>query len=291
MKLVGEAVASGAVSVVSALATGKGAAIGVGLAAKVRVELRPGSTRITGIGRGLKRKDFRLVVACVKRVLNHFKKDDLEAVVRIQSDIPIARGLKSSSAVSNAVVLATARALGQSLTPLRAISLGVDAAWQAGVTKTGAFDDAAASMLGGVVVTDNRRRRLIRRYMVPNVDRLGVLILVPPWKRYTGAIQVNRSSFAREMSKIAFEEAKMGRWSTAMILNGIIQCASYSMDLTPAIDAIRAGAVAAGLSGKGPATAAVSSRANMNRIRAAWKPFVGQIIETRIVNQNANQLR
>lgn len=291
MRMIGEAVASGAVSVVSALATGKGAAIGVGLTAKAHVELRPGTTRITRIGMRGEVRDFRLVVACVKRVLNYFKKNRFGALVRVQSNIPIARGLKSSSAVSNAVVLATANALGQSLNPLRAVSLGVDAAWQAGVTKTGAFDDAVASMLGGVAVTDNRKRQLIRRYGVPNADRLGVLILVPPWKRFTGAIQVNRSSFAREMSKIAFEEAERGRWLTALTLNGIVQCAVYSMDLTPAIDAIRAGAMAAGLSGKGPATAAVSPKANLKRIRAAWKPFAGKIVETRITNQAAIGLR
>src|SRR5207245_3341775 len=79
----------------------------------------------------------------------------------VTSEIPVSRGLKSSSAVANAVVLACAHALGAQLEPLRLIGIGVDAALDAGVTITGAFDDACACFFWGIMVTDNRARKLL----------------------------------------------------------------------------------------------------------------------------------
>ena len=99
--------------------------------------------------------DDRLIVRSVERVLERFGVV-AGGVVRTWSDIPLARGLKSSSAAANAAVLATLDALGEDLDPLEATRIGVAAARDAGVTITGAFDDASASMLGEVVVTDKR---------------------------------------------------------------------------------------------------------------------------------------
>jgi shikimate kinase len=77
--------------------------------------------------------------------------------VRTESEVPMAAGLKSSSAAANATVLAALDALGvaDEVSREEACRLGVRAAREAGVTVTGAFDDASASMLGGVTVTDN----------------------------------------------------------------------------------------------------------------------------------------
>lgn len=290
MRLVGEAVAFGAVSVVSALATGRGAAMGINLFTRARVELQTQTDEIEARILPGRREDTRLIAICVKRVLRHFQRSNLGALVHIHSNIPIARGLKSSSAASNVLVLATTRALGQSIRMPIAISLGVDASWEAGVTKTGAFDDACASMLGGVVITDNRRRRLIRRYVVPKSNRMRALMLVPAKKRFTGRLHVNKSGFAREMSGIAFEEARSGNWATAMTLNGIVQSASYGLDLSPAVDAIRAGAVSAGLSGKGPATATIVRLTKLSAVKSALKRHAGRVIEARINNQGAHIL-
>ena len=51
--------------------------------------------------------------------------------------------------------LATIAALGKTLDDLELVKLGVDAAFDAKVTVTGAFDDACASYFGGAVITDN----------------------------------------------------------------------------------------------------------------------------------------
>ena len=96
----------------------------------------------------------------VARVLQRFSLDNsFGAKIKTWSNIPIAKGLKSSSAAANAVALATTAALGKTLDDLEIVNLGVDAAFDAKVTVTGAFDDACASYFGGVVITDNLKRR------------------------------------------------------------------------------------------------------------------------------------
>ena len=61
--------------------------------------------------------------------------------------------------------------------------MGVEAAFDAKVTVTGAFDDACASYFGGVVVTDNLKREMIKQ--MPLTEDLTVLFHVPPKKAYT----------------------------------------------------------------------------------------------------------
>ena len=116
---------------------------------------------------------------------NHFG-----AKVRTFSNIPVARGLKSSSVAANATVLATIAALDKTIDDLAVVNLGVDAAFDAKVTVTGAFDDACASYFGGVVVTDNLKRKLIERNTLPS--GLSVLFYVPSKKVYTINSDVNR---------------------------------------------------------------------------------------------------
>jgi shikimate kinase len=65
------------------------------------------------------------------------------------------------------VALATVAALRKSLDDLAVVNLGVDAAFDARVTVTGAFDDACASFFGGIVVTDNLKRRLVKHSILP----------------------------------------------------------------------------------------------------------------------------
>ena len=103
---------------------------------------------------------------------------------------PVAKGLKSSSAAANATALATTAALGKTLDDLELVKLGVDAAFDAKVTVTGAFDDACASYFGGTVITDNLNRKIVKQ--LPLAEDLVVLFFVPPQKAYTADSNVAR---------------------------------------------------------------------------------------------------
>ncbi|RLI12608.1 shikimate kinase, partial [Candidatus Bathyarchaeota archaeon] len=51
------------------------------------------------------------------------------------------------------------------------------------------------------------------------------------------------------------------------------------------------GAVASGLSGTGPAVAAVASEDNVEKIKRAWKKYPGSLIETRVNLEKAHASR
>jgi len=144
MKQTGYACAYGAGTIINAISTWKGAAFGIDLMTEAEVVLTE-DKKITGyIEEGA---DTRLIERCVELTLLRFGSIS-GARVSTKSQIPIASGLKSSSAAANATVLATLDAIGEKLEPMEAIKIGVQAALDAKVTITGAFDDACASMLG-----------------------------------------------------------------------------------------------------------------------------------------------
>ena len=157
----GRAVAYGAISIVNAIATGKGAALGVLLRTEAEVELSEGKGEIAVEIKGHK-EDPTLVKVCVEKTLTRCQRT-MNAKVRTSSEIPVGKGLKSSSSVSNAVILATLSAIDVRLDDLAAVKLGVEASLEAGVSITGALDDACACFFGGACVTDNLNMELFKR--------------------------------------------------------------------------------------------------------------------------------
>jgi shikimate kinase len=224
----------------------------------------------------------------VKTVLRRFGLlDTYGAYVETDSNIPIARGLKSSSTAANALTLACLSALGEECEDLEVVKLGVEAAMEAKVTITGAFDDACASYFGDIVVTDNLERRILRRF-IP--EDLSVLLYVPSEKSYTVKADLQRMRLLAREVDVAFKEALSGNYWTAMTLNGLIYASALGYDPSIALDALAKGAIAAGLSGKGPSFAAVVPRDSMDNVKEAWKSLPGKLIETSINHEKARRL-
>ena len=281
-----EALAHGAATIVNAIALGKGAAFGVDLWTKAEVKLTDEPQIIRGEIASDPSESTLLIEKTVTRVFQHFKVEkQFGAKVKTYSNIPIARGLKSSSAAANAVALATTSALGKKLDDLKMVNLGVDAAFDAKVTVTGAFDDACASYFGGVVITDNLNRELVKRDTLP--EDLAVLFHVPSTKSYTGDSNVNRLKTIAPLVKVAFEEAIKGNFWAALSLNGIIYSATLGFDTSVALDALSAGAVAAGLCGKGPAVTAVVSNDKIDEVKTALQRHEGEILQARLNQEKA----
>jgi shikimate kinase len=201
------------------------------------------------------------------------------------SNIPIARGLKSSSVAANAVALATVAALGEALDDLAIVKLGVEAAFDAKVTVTGAFDDACASYFGGAVVTDNLERKVVKRFTLP--EGVTVLFHVPSSKAYTGDSDVNRLRIVKPLVKIAYKEALKGNFWAALTLNGLIYSSALGYDTSVALDALTAGALAAGLCGKGPAVTAVVSDDKIDSVKAALQRHEGEVLQARLNHEKA----
>src|SRR5256712_13762793 len=136
----------------NAVGGGKGVAFGLPPRAPATAETQPEpfGVRVDAVN-GV---DPKLAVSAARRVLER-SGSGRGLAISVDSEIPISRGLKSSSAVANAVVLASARALAAALGPLGMIRIGVDPCVDAGVTLTRAFDHACASFFGGIVLTRN----------------------------------------------------------------------------------------------------------------------------------------
>ncbi len=281
-----QAVAHGAATIVNAIALGKGAAFGVDLWTKAEVQLTEEPSIILGQIESDPSESTLLIQKCVARVFRYFGVDgDFGAKVRTTSNIPIARGLKSSSAAANAVALATVEALKKELNDLDVVNLGVDAAFEAEVTVTGAFDDACASYFGGVVVTDNEERRLMQRFPLP--EGIRVLFLVSSKKAYTAATDLSKLSRVKPFVQSAFDEAKRGNFWMALTTNGTVYSTALGYDNSAANDALRAGALAAGLCGKGPAVTAVVESERVEEVKAALQRHEGEIIEAHFNSEKA----
>jgi shikimate kinase len=271
------------------MATGKGAALSVKLWTRAKVTLTDQGGSFVGHNSTYPEEDAFLIEETARHVFRKFKVDEgFGAIVETRSNIPVAVGLKSSSAVTNAVALACVRLLGRKATDTQIVSLGVDASFRAGVTLTGAYDDACASYFGGLVATDNNRRRILKRFKPKG--RLKILIHVPPGKKYTNQVDPQPLKKIKEFAEVAHREALRGNYWTSPTLNGLIYSKAFGYDTSPVKKALGAGALAAGLSGKGPAIAAIVPNYRVPRVLSAWNRLSGRVIQTSLNFQKARVL-
>lgn len=283
------AISYGGATIINAIATGKGAAFGVKLWTKAEVKLTDNPQVIRGEIVSDPFENTVLIEKTVKKVLNHFGlAGKFGAEVKTWSNIPIARGLKSSSAAANAIALATVAALQKEVDDLTVVNLGVDGALEAKVTITGAFDDACASYFGGVVVTDNLKRKIIKRFKVP--ENLTVLFHIPKTKVYTSSVNIQKMQAAAPLVKVAYEKALKGNFWAALTLNGLIYSLALGYNASIALDALMAGAIAAGLSGKGPAVTVVVTEDKVGYVKEVLMKYEGEIVETQVNNEKAKVL-
>jgi shikimate kinase len=279
MKGNGQAVAHGAVTLLNAFATGKGAAIGVDLWTRAKVTLQDGGGASFGIVASDRQGSSKLVVTVVEKVLEYYGYGEkLHGEVVTTSNIPTAVGLKSSSAAANAVALATSSALDREPDDDLLVEIGIEASLECGVSLTGAYDDSFASWHGGAVLTDNDRRKVEKVLKVP--ENIRIIILVPPRQTLTGDLDRRRFVPVKRISELAYFEADNGHIWDALTLNGLAFSAVLGEDPRPALSAIEAGALGAGLSGKGPAVAAAVEEKNSKKVCQAFEKFDGRIIET-----------
>jgi len=298
--------ASGAGTIINAIATYKGSAFGIDrwtyaevelgedfkgieahteLESELELELEGERDKDRDRGRDVD-IDTRLIERCLELVLKKFNLP-LCGYVYTRSEIPVGSGLKSSSAAANATVVAALDAIGAGadMDALDAIRIGVNAALDTGVSITGAFDDACASLLGGVVITDNMKKELIMRKEKDS----GVLIFVPEEKAFTANTDVQRSRLVAPWVDIAYELALASKFEDAMTLNGFLYCAALNFSPEPMLKALECNVRGVSLSGTGPSFVALVDRTAEAELYRAWSELdiEGRIIKTRINNEPA----
>ncbi len=276
-----------AVSVVNAIATWKGAALGVDLWAEAEAVILS-EPRIEGEVLGDPSVDTILIEKAALIVLKRFNlMEEVGVRVVTRSNIPVARGLKSSSAAANAVILAVTGALDEEIDDLEAVNLGVDACVDARVTITGAFDDACASFFGGLVVTDNREREILLREMFS--EDFEVLLKIPSKKVKTVDTKEKPLWVFKDLFLQAHGFALKGRVWEAITLNGLLCAVVYGLDTRFIVDALAAGALAAGVSGTGPTMFAVTPLGEGDAIIDVLERFSGETLRVKINNVKAGR--
>ncbi|PSQ44668.1 shikimate kinase [Halobacteriales archaeon SW_7_68_16] len=272
----GQARAPAAGTVLNALATGTGSAFAIDEYTTASVELDPDREAVTGAVAGAPDADTALIERCVRAVTERFG-DGEGGTVRTESEVPMAAGLKSSSAAANATALATLDALDAvgEVSRTDACRIGVDAARAAGVTVTGAFDDASASMLGGVTVTNNDEDALLERAE----RQWDVLVWTPPERAYSADADVERCRQVAPMADLVADLAVSGAFERAMTVNGLAFCAALGFDADPMVDAMGE-AAGVSLSGTGPSFTAVGDREALERVREDWNDRDGDTLLT-----------
>ena len=161
----------GSATIINAIATGFGSAFGIALDIECEAKTVDNGIHCSNdVG-----ADNSLMEICTKKVFSHYDVDenDFGIDLKTKSNLPMASGLSSSSASSNAIVKVVSSIISEEfnlkpLDDLEIINMAIDASLDAGVTITGSFDDATASYFGGVVVTDNMNRKFIIKEKMEN---------------------------------------------------------------------------------------------------------------------------
>jgi shikimate kinase len=271
----------GSATIVNAIATGYGSAFGINLDIIAKGKLIPSKIKCsTDINTSTKLMDL-----AIKEVIAHY---DIETGVdiAIESKLPQGSGLSSSSALSNSVVSLTSNLISEEfnlnpLAPIETINLAIDASLKAGVTITGAFDDATASYFGGITVTNNLKREIIIKEKMENYE---ILIYMPEAISLTRESNVEKMRLLSPLVKIAYDLACKKEYFKALTLNGLLYSASLGFDTEIVMDALNNGALASGLSGTGSAIVAITDNQHKDDIQDAWTSYPGKIIETQVDN-------
>ena len=268
----------GAISIVNAIATGYGSALGISLKVRVEVELRKGNGILFQPEGGTP-----LLRNIINRSLpKQITKNNL-LVIKVDSQIPAGMGLKSSSAVSSATALACTALVGNDLDDKIILNLAVRASLDAGVTITGAYDDSTACYFGGIVVTNNYNYELIQREEAP--ADLYAVVFLPNNNRY-GNIR-NLYLFS-DLFMDAFNLAKTRQYWKAMKLNGLLTASALSGDYKPILTALQRGALSASISGNGPSIAAVTYKEHIDDITQIYDKYNGVTLVSKANNNKAS---
>ena len=286
--MIGEARTMGAISIVNAVASGKGASLAVRLPAlaKLEVKERKGGWRVAMNGR---RVMHSLAVLTARRAIATLGEDPsgFSGSIQTTTSVPVGVGLKTSSSASVAITLAVFSAFGRNAYSARdVLKCSSSSSLEAGVSVTGAMDDAASCLMGGVNFADNSAGRVL------SSARLGspkpVLIRIPGSGSRRGGVPAGYvRRFSREAESI-FETGREGRVWKAMILNGLLYSTIYGYPPDDALEALEANALGAGLSGTGPAVGAVfDDRRDADQLARRWAEGGAKLIRTETCDEGA----
>jgi len=277
---IAKATIHGAISIVNAIAIGKGAALGI--SKKVNVEME------TSYGKGViievenKSMSSRLINRVIEKIVTKNELSKTKLKVSLDTEIPTGYGLKSSSAISTAVAMACAKLFKPNMNDTEILNAGVKASIETKVSLTGAYDDACACYYGGFVVTDNYKKKLIRSEKCLN--HVSAVIFIPKSRKRGNVRKLKTLSGDFEQ---AWNLAKKSDYWNAMNLNGIATSTILSSEPEIILKLIENGAIGASVSGNGPSIAAIVKNNSVPKIKKLFSTLEGKTTVAQINNKKA----
>lgn len=272
-----KATVHGAISIVNAIATGRGSALGISLETTAEIHLREGEGRIINNNRNSELFKYIIHNSIPKKILQY---NDI--FLSVSSDIPIGFGLKSSSAVSSAVSLACYGVVEENIDDFKVLDTAVNASRKAKITITGAYDDSTACYFGGFVITDNYSNKLLKRENGPS--NLLALVLLPNNSSRKSPLKLK---ILPDFFDQAIRFAEKSDFWQAMTLNGLLVSSLMGYDYNPILLSIENGALSASISGNGPSIAVIIEKKDLTTIRSILERY-GKTLVCQINNSKAS---
>jgi len=275
-----KAIVHGAISLVNAIATQKGATLGIALKVEATVE--------TSKGKGItiksqnKSLSSRLINKTIEKIISKKYLEQNKITVTLDSEIPIGHGLKSSSAISSAVSLACAKIFKPKFTDQQILLAGVDASIESKVSITGAYDDACSCYYGGFNVTDNAKKKRIHFGKGPT--NMTAVIFIPKNRKRGDLKKLKKFSSIFENS---WELARKTNYWDAMTINGLATASILDSEPKIIANLIEKGALGASVSGNGPSIAAITKKENESSIKKIFSTLEGNVIVSKLSNEKA----
>ena len=259
MSVLGVGIANGGISLLHALGLGKGCSVGIDLTTRASI--------VEGPNREVLEDNKRLLDAVISVWTSEGLPSPDEYYWEIESNVPIGQGLKSSSALACAALRALNSVSWTGLSDNEIADLAVSAQKLAKCTLTGSMDDAWASLSSGWRLVDPTlpaSQSVLLEGLIE--DGLEVLIGLRGGRKNPLTIENfsgNKHLFERPLASLV-----SGSPLEALSSNGMAVAASTEdfEALRICNHSIASGAIAAGVSGSGPAVAVVCYESDLNKL-------------------------
>ena len=282
MNILAEAESNAAISILHAVGLDKGCSIGINLKATVKLVSEP--QKIDSDYHGL----FQSIEIVWKE--NGFplpKKYGWQ----VSSEIPIGQGLKSSSAISCAAIKALNQATWMGLNDSEIVNLAVSSQRKSGCTITGSLDDTWASISSGWKLIDPNKSVQESILLEGKIEDEIIIFLILRGRRKK---EVNIDNFKKQSRffERALDSLSNDSIFQAISTNGMAVAAAMEDDEAVRIcnKLISRGAIAAGITGSGPAISVISFIQDSEIIRKSLNDLEYEIVETNFLKNNILEL-
>ncbi|MCE7736510.1 MAG: shikimate kinase [Candidatus Heimdallarchaeota archaeon] len=186
--------AGSAITILNAIYADFGAAIGIDVPINVEITENE-SLEINTIPHN----PLNLIDSCIELIAEETDIQPDQIKISTYSPVPSERGLKTSSAISCALISALSEYYSLNYEVDEIIRKATTASIRAGVTITGAYDDSYASFTGGLVITDNKTGVPVHHVNLRISDQ--ICLIIPDTSTPKESIDISRYYMADNIQK------------------------------------------------------------------------------------------